>query len=354
MKIVGIYRGFPGLGRVVAGVELADYFRLHNNADVRLFSYLQGEKYLEQKGYVSIFEVCGQDCSSIGIIPISHYGEFIINQIAEFCPDFIILDGEPLMTQFLKLIFPKIKIVCLLNPFDVENPYNQPSSSKFLNNAYSHADLSIVHGLWQVQPNFQYHNFHSINTIVRSEVSSIKRTNLHNKISCILGGGTINTNQKFIDNTVLIAEKCVQIAKCMPDCEIHIYCSCDIFSINILEETPNLFTHNAIESCEEYYSNSKLIISRAGRNTISELLCLGIPAIIIPTGDIFRAKEQATNAEQAQQLSNRLIKTIKQDISISELVSFCSNILIPDKHHSKWQCGNTGAINLILQLVKNK
>jgi UDP-N-acetylglucosamine transferase subunit ALG13 len=353
MKIAGIYRGFPGLGRVVAGVEIVDYFRLHYNADVRLFSYLQGEKYLMQKGSSSPFKVSVQDYSSIGIIPISRYGEFIINQIADFCPDFIILDGEPLMTQFLKLVFPEIKLICLLNPFDVENPYNQPSSSKFLNNAYSYADLSIVHGLWRVQQNPLYHNFYSINTIVRNEVLSIKRTIFQNKISCILGGGTINANQKFIDNTVSLANKCIQMAKSMPDYEIHIYCSCDIVNSSNSDEYSNVIIHKYIEKCEEYYSDSKLIISRAGRNTISELFCIGIPSIIIPTGDNFRSKEQIINAERAQLLCNGLIKKVTQDISISDMVLLCKNMLISKKQYQPWKSGNKEAIDLILKIYNS-
>jgi UDP-N-acetylglucosamine transferase subunit ALG13 len=337
----------------VAGVELVNHFRLHYNAEVRLFSYLQGEKYLIQQGYSTTFEVLEQDYSSIGIIPISRYGEFLVNQISEFNPDIIILDGEPLMTQFLKLVFPAIKLVCLLNPFDVDNPYNQASSSTFLNHTYSQADLSIVHGLWQIKPNCLYHNFHSINTIIRNEVFSIQRTNLQNKVSCILGGGTINSNKTFVDTTTSIANKCIQLAKYFPDFEIHIYCSCEIENININSDYPNIFIHNEIERCEKYYSDSKLIISRAGRNTISELLCLGISAIIIPSGDKFRSKEQISNVEQAQSLGLGLIQTVEQDISISELVACCKVAILPNTQVAKWESGNKDAIDLILELYNS-
>jgi len=353
MKIIGIYRGFPGLGRVVAGVELADYFRINYKADVKLFSYLQGEKYLTQKGYFSDFEVSEQDYSSIGIIPIGSYGEFIINQINNFNPDYIILDGEPLMTQCIKLVFSEIKTICLLNPFDVENPYNQPSSNRFLFNAYSQADLSIVHGLWKVNSNKDYHNLQSINTIVRSEVFSIKRTNLRNKISCILGGGSINAKRSFIDTSLSIAEKCIQMAEYLPNYQIHIYCSCDAINLKNPNKLCNVFIHNNIEKCEQYYSDSKLIISRAGRNTISELLCLGIPSIIIPAGDNFRVKEQTANAEQSQRLGNGLIMLLNQNTTACKLGAYCKQILDSSKNNMNWNCGNEDAIGLILKLHKS-
>ena len=353
MKIIGIYRGFPGLGRVVAGVEIAEYFKNNHNADVKLFSYLQGEIYLKSKNYITDFEVKEQDYSSIGIIPISNYGEFLINQIAEFNPDFIILDGEPLMTQCLKLIFPNIKIICLLNPFDVENPHNQPSSSKFLNNTYSQADLSIVHGLWRVNANNDYDNLQSINTIVRNEVLSIKGTNPRNKISCILGGGTINAKQSFIETSLSIAEKCVKMAEYLLDYEIHIFCSCDIIDINNSQKLCNVFIHKNIENCKEYYLDSKLIISRAGRNTISELLCLEIPSIIIPIGDEFRAKEQMANAEKAQQIGNGLITLLNQNMTVCELTDCCKQKINSENYNANWKSGNEKAIDLILKLHKS-
>ena len=84
MKIAGIFRGFPGLGRVVSGVELVTHFKDNYNAVIRVFSYLQGEKYLKQKGFMTNHSVSEHDFSSIGIIPVSAFGEYIFNQIADF------------------------------------------------------------------------------------------------------------------------------------------------------------------------------------------------------------------------------------------------------------------------------
>ena len=53
-KILGIFRGFPGLGRVVAGVSLLETLRDNYDCDVRVISYLQGNKYLESRGYVDL------------------------------------------------------------------------------------------------------------------------------------------------------------------------------------------------------------------------------------------------------------------------------------------------------------
>ena len=148
----------------------------------------------------------------------------------------------------------------------------------------------------------------------------------------------------------------MQMADYFSDYEIHIYCSCDVVELNNLLNPRNVFIHKNIEKCEHYYLDSKLIISRAGRNTISELLCLEIPSIIIPAGDDFRAKEQAVNSEQAKKANSRLIKISHQNTTIDTLVSTCQNILTSNsnKPSMKWQCGNLEAENLILKLYKSK
>ena len=48
-----------------------------------------------------------------------------------------IIDGEPLLLQSIRVVYPNLKIVALLNPFDVHNPYNQSSSSLIFNDMYS-------------------------------------------------------------------------------------------------------------------------------------------------------------------------------------------------------------------------
>ena len=49
MRILGIFRGFPGLGRVVAGVSLLEELRDQYGANIRMISYLQGNEYLSPR-----------------------------------------------------------------------------------------------------------------------------------------------------------------------------------------------------------------------------------------------------------------------------------------------------------------
>lgn len=356
MKIAGIFRGFPGLGRVVSGVELITHFKDHYNADIRVFSYLQGEAYLNQKGFTTNHCVSEHDYSSIGIIPVSAYGEFIFSQIEEFKPDIVIIDGEPLLLQSLRVVYPNLKIVALLNPFDVHNPYNQASSSLIFNDMYSKANLAIVHGFWKIEKPNMYNQFESINTIIRKEVLSIKPTFSKNKICCILGGGTVNSKKEFQQKSIAIAKKCILIAEEFKEFELHVFCSNkEIYYELIKGIVPqNVSIHGKIKNCMDYYSDSKLIIARAGRNTISEVLYLGIPTIVIPTGCKFRSKEQRTNAEIVETISSNKIINIDEGIDADELKSQCENLLKIDNHiFTNWIPGNNIAIEQICNLIND-
>ena len=114
MKILGIFRGFPGLGRVVAGVSLLETIKMNYNCEIKIISYLQGNKYLEKKGYSELQEATPLDYCSIGLLPTNKMGKYIHNVIRQFCPDMVLLDGEPLLLQSLRISYPSMKLAVLL------------------------------------------------------------------------------------------------------------------------------------------------------------------------------------------------------------------------------------------------
>lgn len=187
-KILGIFRGFPGLGRVVAGVSMLETLRDNYDCDIKFISYLQGNKYLESHGYMDLKEAIPMDYCSIGLLPTNKMGAYIHNTIKDFMPDLIVVDGEPLILQSIKISHTNVKIVALFNPADVDNPNNDKEAMDFFNALYSLSDLSIVHGLRRVKQDNRYKNFISINTIIRREIIAVKNVPTNN-IYCVLGGG---------------------------------------------------------------------------------------------------------------------------------------------------------------------
>ena len=120
MRILGIFRGFPGLGRVVSGVSLLETLRDCYACEVKMISYLQGNRYLESRGYTNIQDAIPMDYCSIGLLPTNRMGVYIHSTIKSFSPDIVLIDGEPLIIQALRISYSNLKIVALLNPADVE------------------------------------------------------------------------------------------------------------------------------------------------------------------------------------------------------------------------------------------
>lgn len=352
MKILGIFRGFPGLGRVVSGVSLLEELRDQYNCEVKAISYLQGSKYLSQKGFDELFKVAPDDYCSIGLLPTNKMGANIHALIKSFQPNLILIDGEPLMVQSIKLSHPNVKVIVLLNPSDVDNPFNDAEAMEYFNAMYSLADLAIVHGLRQTIGAYPYKRIVSIPTILRNEILSLPQSHGEN-IYCVLGGGTVNSNEQFIESSIKIAKLCIQLAHYAKDKEIHIVCSCDAVA-NVIEDKSvpsNVIIHRDILTPREVYSNARLILTRSGRNTLSEVAYLGIPTISFITGDCYRKDEQRQNIKGL-----RYANIAEAELSISpfqlyekidELISLSTNV------KDLFESGNLEAIQTIWNMLNS-
>jgi len=349
MKVVGIFRGFPGLGRVVPGINILQELQKREDVQVKIFSYLQGI----DLGLISSYNietiVRSEDISSIGIIPVSPSGEKIIDEIEKFQPNFVIIDGEPLLVLVIKLRFPSLKVVVLLNPFDIENPKNKISSQLFFINCYSKADVAIVHGLWQIKKPLCFQNsFYSINTIVRNQILEIENANDSKRIVCILGGGTVNSSESFYLSTTTIAEHTILLADCFPELSFEIFCgNTNIYTYVITKTNSkrNVRVFESIENVNTIYNSAKLIISRAGRNTISELLMLNIPALLFATMCDVRGSEQTENIKRAAVISDKIIGLNIQSDKTTILKTF-KKLISFQQSEIQWHSGNTELINI--------
>ncbi len=349
-KVLGLFRGFPGLGRVVAGVSLLEVLRDNYDCDIKFISYLQGNKYLESLNYTDLKEAAPMDYCSIGLLPTNKMGIYIHNTIRDFMPDVIVVDGEPLILQSIKISHPKLKVVALLNPSDVDNPNNDKEAMDFFNALYSLSDLAIVHGLRRVENDNRYKDIISINTIIRREIIAVKNIPTNN-IYCVLGGGTMNVGQQFEDSTLRIGELCQKVAALLPEYIMHIICSSqNIFKVlNENNYSDNVKLHENIISAQKYYSDASLVITRSGRNTLSELAYLGIPAISFVSGCTYRKVEQTNNISD---LNTPTIASASIEMTPEKFAELCLK-MIGKKTDSFLQCGNDEAIKHILQYEVN-
>lgn len=349
-KALGIFRGFPGLGRVVAGVALLEILREEYNFFVEAVSYLQGAKYLNLHGFNNFPEAIEKDYSSIGLIPTYKIGAYIHKRINDFRPDIIVIDGEPLIVQSIKISHPEIPVVVLLNPSDVDNPYNDSEAMEYFNALYSLADLAIIHGLRRISHNpNKYKKIISIDTILRKEILEITNTESEN-IYCLLGGGTVNTDCHFEESTIKIGMFCLEFAKQQPSKKIHIMCSStNIF--NTIKKYPtysNVFVYKDLISPLKFLPDAGLIVTRSGRNMLSEILYLGIPAITFITGDFYRQTEQMQNIDK---LCVENVRVASIQMETQEFCDLCKEMIGKKAKVKNRKCGNEIAINSILELA---
>ena len=350
MKAIGIFRGFPGLGRVVAGLDIFNQLRKYSKFEAIIYTYLQGAELSKSYNYKFKNIKSINDISSIGIIPVSKSGEAIINSIEEYNPDFVLIDGEPLLVTTIKLRFPKLIVIALLNPFDIKNPNNQLSSQLFFKDCYSKANIAIVHGLWKVaKPQTFQNSFHSINTLIRHEVEEINPDRNVNKIACVLGGGSVNSSEQFFENTILISQFVIELAGMHHQFLFEIYCGCEtVFSrVNhLVNRSENVKLHRHLHKPTEIYNSTKAVFSRAGRNSTSELLSINLPAILLSTNCEVRGAEQQENISFAEKYSSNIIGvSLSSDLSTFE--NQFNKIISKEIDPVQWNSGNKELIEIL-------
>ncbi len=127
---------------------------------------------------------------------------------------------------------------------------------------------------------------------------------------------------------------------------------------NNLKNTPNYIQIEFANDIQNYFALSDMVISRAGSNTIFELLALKKPMLLIPLSKKSSRGDQILNAQNFK--NNRIAKVILQeDLSSQTLqkgIEDCLNqkeTLIKNMSSVKFANGNEKIINLIAETAKN-
>lgn len=358
-KIYGIFRGFPGLGRVSSGIALLKEAE-SLGYEIGAISYFQGKEALE-KQEIPLFidndiEQC--DITSIGLNPITNLSVKIIDKILTDKPEVVIVDGEPLLQSTLCDVYPKEKILCLLNPSDLHNDLLPNSTRNFYYKNYLSSGNAIVHGIG-IEKNIKMINecqVHYIPTILRKEIIEIKNVNSDSKrIVGILGGGSVHSSNQFFCSTVNMGKKIVSVSKEMKDYLFEIYCNDKAIKKeieNVIKLPSNCRIVSSYTSPKEMYKNASLVIARAGRNVVSELLYLNIQGLLIATSGDYRSKEQEKNIDMILSEANSLFDKINvlddERIIITKIKEklnkkIMGNIITP---------GNEYAIEVVKKIVE--
>lgn len=303
MKIYGIFRGVPGLGRVMSGITLLNTLEKKFGAEIKVYTYMQGLSALKLFGYKNSVElyVTPREITSLGLDPVCKVSAEIINDILDWKPDIVLIDGEPLLTNLLSVCYDKNKIITLLNPSDLKNSALPKSTSIFFSDAFLKGACAIVHGIdcSNIEDYVSNEcNVYYINTILRNKIIEMKKEKREkNQISCILGGGSKSPTESFINSTIRMGKNIIKAASIENKFQYNIFCNDEIIFDALIEENKqrNVTIFKEIADVEELYREAALVICRAGRNTTSEVLYLDIPIILMAAGNDYRASEQKSN-----------------------------------------------------------
>lgn len=355
MKIYGIMKGIPGLGRVAAGVGLLKQLK-NRGHQVKVYSYKQGLDLVNKCELTPIVDCLPIDrhITVIGLNPISRESGNLISKIVHDNPDLVILDGEPLLTSTLAMVFPREKILSLLNPTDIVNDELPVSTIRFYRYHYLRAGHAIVHSFKKenyTKIGQEYEcNILSVPTILRPEILDLQREGARNPehIVGVLGGGSNMASDGFFSSTVSIAKNIIQLARFLSNEQFVIYCNDYQVYKTVNDNLPDNATliHNYTEP-RLIYNNAKIVLCRAGRNTVSELLFLNIPSLLYATQGDFRSSEQERNINEVCKLSKGIIRKCSPDDNVEKVYTEMQHALATTNTKHNFLPGNQEVIRYI-------
>ncbi len=342
----------------MSGVSILSSFK-ELGYEVKAYSYLQGVKALSRHNIDLI--MCEQPdtyhITSIGLNPVCRTSEKLIKLICQESPDLVIVDGEPLFTSTLVSVYPRNKVVSLLNPADLYNPANPVSSMNFFCKHYLSAGSAVVHGIDKdsiiIPKDTCGCNVIKTNTILRKDVLETV-TKEKTNVVCILGGGSSNSSENFWNSTIEMAKRILETARCLINETFIIYCNDDTVAKAIksisLPKNVRILSEYALP--QEMYDTAKIILCRAGRNTISEILYLNIPAILMSSNGDFRSSEQNENIKKACSIrQGRLLEACNDETGdmLAEKIMSAINTENSTIHYNP---GNVETMDYLLKLLK--
>lgn len=355
MRVAAILRGFPGLGRIMPGLSLLTQLQEDYGCECILYTYGQGLSVAAQSSLPMPLDLCPEhaDLTAIGLNPVTRNGAAILNFIIRAKPDKILLDGEPLVTRALSLCVPPDNIISLLNPHDIENEHLPYSTLRYFQDCFLSGSKAIVHGL-QVRQGLVRKAGCSIlyiPTILRPCILKLKNSPRRGDlVLCILGGGVLNSSSSFFQSTAAMGKLILAAASYFMEYKF-IICSNsqEVSSLLKSESVPgNVYIQEGFADMEHFYPQTAAAICRGGRNTISELLYLNIPAILIPCEDDYRKVEQSSNIQELSRKFPRQMRKARIPLPPAIFASILAELLESPPFVTNFNPGNSRALEFIL------
>lgn len=367
MRVCFICRGYPGLGKVVGSVAIDEILRKScKEISYRslFLTYYVGYKFLRSTHY-PVIDILN-DSLHIGqsgfCTPFGLETKQLVDTIIEFKPDLVFNDGEPYLIEITSELL-KLPTVVLAHPADLHSPTNSKLAIDLFRHFYSKATLVIAHGLDRLPSETIWiggkaSQVVEMNTIIRDSIYQ-QTLKPQKKLSVnfpyvvgVLGGGSKNVASSFREGTIKFGEWMITACNRLNIKTATVYCADE----NVYTKLQNIPTpKTSLSLVEQPEDNSRdiiqadIVIGRAGRNLLSELIALGKKGIIVPVyAEKFRGGNQIRTAQRALELnSNFNISLLDDGYEIFQ--ESLKRLIEEPLQEVQWQPGNAAIVQVLKQ-----
>ena len=224
-------------------------------------------------------------------------------------PAAVVVDGYPLLLPLLRALSPA-RLVAMANLHDLRNPAHSRGARLLQEALHGSSGLILVSELrrgW-VRDRIGEVPVLRIPSLVRLEVPSgrlLQGRGPAPPVVAVLGGGSRGDSRlQASDRAILAALERAVGRGVLPMCLVFAGAGPGPAE----PEFPHLAFASDPAACLPSLAQAELVIARAGRSTLAEVLAHGRHAVaVIPESDTLRGAEQAANAAAAARLSPAII-----------------------------------------------
>lgn len=297
MNILAVCRGAPGLGRVAPALALTQTLAATGEARSSFASYGAGARFLAGLGH-DITDVGSPD--GLFIDSVAPQALQILDLARD--ADLVLIDGEFFLPVTLAHL--NVPVVYLANPHDLDGP---PNAFRRVNRRLlSFCDAVIISSLActepaprpELVPGTRCVEFPALCQDIPRPYEPLGGPP---RVLVTTGGGSVGSPrlraetdqalERVLDVLApLAAEGAVGTVLVVPGADTTVPRRRDI-------DRPWLHVASRLVTLTSLYSCYDLLITRAGRNTLAEAACCGIPTVVLPIStDPHRSGEQHANA----------------------------------------------------------
>lgn len=306
-----VVRAQPGLGRLTEALALMELLR-GTGASLRLLTSPEAVPLARRlfSGPVEAFSLAAGPDPQQAVIDSADLHR-LLTTLRRARPRALVVHGHPLLLPIFRHA-SSAALVAMANLHDLRSPGHTPGARLLAAALHSSADLVMVGELrlgsrWErlgATPVLR------LPALVRPQVLGLPAEAPLAAVA-VLGGGSLG-DRRLAESTARIVDR-LETAVASGELE-----SCLVFPAAAVDPArhPHLLPGRDPLQYPRRLRAADLVVARAGRSSLAELLALGKRAVVIPAhSDTLRGVEQAANAQRAAALSPaiRVLQVLELD-----------------------------------------